>query len=66
MIRITPDLEQGDHLRERQLSIVLLIVVSLLAIVVSFASPHVALLAFLFLFGGPLLRRWNDRRVPAD
>jgi uncharacterized membrane protein len=66
MIMITPHLEQGDHLRKRQMSVVVLIVASLLAIAVSFARPHVALFAFLLVFAGPLLRRWSDRRVPVD
>jgi uncharacterized membrane protein len=66
MTMITPHLEQGDHLQERQMSAVVLITASLLAIGVSFASPHVALFAFLLIPAAPLLRRWTGRHAPAD
>jgi len=66
MVMITPHLEQGEHLRERQMSVVLLIAASVLAIVVSFVSPHTALFAFFLVPAGPLLRRMNGRRVAVD
>ena len=66
LVRITPHLEQGDHLRERQISVLLLVVASLLAIAVSFVSPHTALFAFCLAFAGPLLRRWSERQIVAD
>lgn len=64
LISITPHLEQGDHLRERQVSAVLLVCGSLLAIIVSFATPHRALWALMLAFASPLLRRWH--RAPAQ
>ncbi|CCE08727.1 conserved membrane hypothetical protein [Bradyrhizobium sp. STM 3843] len=60
LVRITPHLEQGDHLRERQLSALLLMLASVVAILVSFIAPHLALWSFLLAFGGPLLRRWRQ------
>ena len=38
LVKITPHLEQGDHLRERQISLLLLVIASLLAIAVSFVD----------------------------
>lgn len=66
LVKITPHLEQGDHLRERQISLLLLVIASLLAIAVSFVSPHVALFAFSLAFAGPLLRRWSERYGAAN
>ena len=45
LVLITPHLEQGDHLRHRQMSALLLIVSSLLAIALSFVNSKVALWA---------------------
>jgi uncharacterized membrane protein len=60
---ITPHLEMGDHLRHRQLSGLLLIASSLLAIGLSFVNSKVALWALALNFGWPLIRRWI--RLPA-
>ena len=58
MVFATPHLEPGQHLRMRQISGVLLIAASVLAILVSFFSPHLALWAFaLPLLVPPLMRR---------
>jgi len=58
MVFATPHLEPGDHLCMRQISAVLLIAASVLAILVSFFSPHLALWAFaLPLLVPPLMRR---------
>jgi uncharacterized membrane protein len=58
MVFATPDLEPGAHLRMRQISAFLLIAASVLAILVSFISPHLALWAFaLPLLVPPLMRR---------
>ena len=58
MVLLMPHLEQGEHLRMRQISAFLLIVTSVLAILVSFFSPHLALWAFaLPLLVPPLMRR---------
>src|SRR6201995_4414439 len=43
LFSITPDLEKGEHLRHRQLSVLLLIAGSLLAIALSFVNPRIAL-----------------------
>ena len=63
MVSATPHLEPGGHLRMRQISALLLMAASLLAIAVSFFSPHLALWAFaLPLVVPPALRR--IRAVP--
>jgi uncharacterized membrane protein len=66
LVFITPHLEQGDHLRHRQLSAMLLIVSSLLAIALSFVNPRVALWALALNFAGPLLRRWSRQAEVSD
>jgi uncharacterized membrane protein len=66
LVRMTPGIELGDHLRARIMSALLLIAASLLAIVVSFANPHLALWSFMLAFAGPLLRQWSHPRVLAD
>jgi len=63
LIRITPHLEQGDHLRFRQWSAVLLIVSSLAAIALSFVNSRVALWALALNLAGPVLARWGRRPV---
>jgi uncharacterized membrane protein len=63
IVAITPHLEQGDHLRHRQLSAMLLVVSSLLAIALSFVNPNVALWALALNFAQPVIARW--RRQPA-
>ena len=45
LVAITPHLEQGDHLRHRQLSAMLLVASSLLAIALGFVNSNVALWA---------------------
>jgi Outer membrane protein beta-barrel domain len=57
LVSITPHLEQGDHLRHRQLSAVLLIVSSLLAIALSFVHSRVARWALALNFVAPLIRK---------
>lgn len=66
LILITPHLEQGDHLRRRQLSTMLLMVSSLLAIGLSFINSRVALWALALNFALPLLRKWNQRAAGPD
>jgi TMEM175 potassium channel family protein len=63
LVAITPRLEQGDHLRFRQFSAVLLIVSSLLAIAVSFVNPRLALWALALNLAAPVMRVWFGRRV---
>ena len=57
MMALTPEIEQGHHLRERAASLVLLIVSSLLAVAWSFYSPHQALWAFALNLAAPWLAR---------
>jgi uncharacterized membrane protein len=66
LVSITPHLEQGDHLRHRQLSAMLLIVSSLLAIALSFVNSRLALWALALNFALPLLRKWSYRAAAAD
>ena len=57
LMALTPEIEHGDHLRERTASLVLLIVSSLLAVGWSFVSPHQALWAFALNLAAPWLAR---------
>jgi uncharacterized membrane protein len=66
LVQITPHLEQGDHLRHRQLLGVLLIVSSLAAIALSFVNSKVALWMLALNFAGPLIRRWSSRAAAMD
>jgi len=66
LVSITPHLEQGDHLRHRQLSGLLLIVSSALAIVLSFVDSRVALWMLALNFAGPIIRRWSPRAEKLD
>ena len=66
LVFITPHLEKGDHLRQRQISGLLLIVSSLLAIGLSFVNSKVALWALALNFAAPLIRRWSYRAAAAD
>jgi uncharacterized membrane protein len=66
LVSITPHLEQGDHLRHRQLSALLLILSSLLAIALSFVHSRVALWALALNFAVPLIRKWSRRAAVLD
>jgi uncharacterized membrane protein len=66
LVSITPHLEQGDHLRHRQLSALLLIASSLLAIGLSFVHPRLALWALALNFAAPLIRKWSRRPETLD
>jgi uncharacterized membrane protein len=66
LVLLTPDLELGDHLRHRQLSAMLLIVSSLVAIAVSFVNPRLALWALALNFAAPLIRKWSHRVEALD
>ena len=57
MIAVTPEIEHGDHLRDRAAALILLIVSSLLAIGWSFVSPRQALWAFALNLAAPWLAR---------
>jgi uncharacterized membrane protein len=66
LVFITPHLETGDHLRHRQVSGMVLIVSSLLAIGLSFVNSKVALWALALNFATPLIRRWSYRPGASD
>ncbi|GLH75277.1 hypothetical protein SSBR45G_01850 [Bradyrhizobium sp. SSBR45G] len=66
MVSMTPNLEPGDHLRDRQVSTIVLIAASLLAILLSFVSPAQSLWAFTLTPLGPVIRRWEKRQARAD
>jgi uncharacterized membrane protein len=66
IVTITPHLEQGDHLRHRQLSAMLLTGSSLLAIVLSFVNSRVALWALALNLAQPVIARWRPRAVLSD
>jgi|ERR1700741_3972420 uncharacterized membrane protein len=60
---LTPELEKDAHLRRWQLSAMLLIISSLLAIALSFVSPRNSLFALALNLLAPLMRRWVDDPV---
>jgi len=64
LVAITPHLEQGDHVRHRQLSAMLLIGTSLLAIALSFVNSRLALWSLVLNFALPLIRKWSRRTEP--
>jgi uncharacterized membrane protein len=66
LVLLTPNLEPGDHLQHRQLSTLLLIVSSLLAIVLSFVSPGLALWALALNLAAPLIQKWRRRTAAAN
>jgi uncharacterized membrane protein len=59
LMALTPGIERGDRLRNRQVSLMLLIISSLLAIAWSFFSPRQAIWALALNFFGPVLVRWK-------
>jgi uncharacterized membrane protein len=66
MVAITPHLERGDDLSHRQLSAILLVVSSVLAIVLSFVNSNVALWALALNFAQPVIARWRPRTALPD
>ena len=66
IVAITPHLEQGDHLRHRQLSAMLLIGSSLLAIMLSLVNSRVALWALALNFAQAVIAKWRPRQVLSD
>jgi uncharacterized membrane protein len=57
MMALMPEIEHGDHLRDRTAALILLIASSLLAIGWSFVSPRQALWAFVLNVAAPWLAR---------
>jgi uncharacterized membrane protein len=66
LVLITPDLELGEHLRRRQMSAILLMASSLLAIALSFVNSEMALWALALNFAVPLIRKWSGRTTAPD
>jgi uncharacterized membrane protein len=66
LVALTPHLEQGDHLRHRQLSAMLLIGTSLLAMALSFVNSRLALWSFALNFALSLIRKWSRRDEARD
>ena len=63
MVALTPEIERGDRLRQRQTSSAFLAGSSLLAIVLSFVDPRIALWGFVLNFTQPVLERWRRTKV---
>jgi uncharacterized membrane protein len=63
MVLLTPDLEEGDPLRRRLTSSAFLAASSLLALVLSFVNPRIALSALALNFAQPMIERWRRRRA---
>ena len=61
LLALTPAFERVDHLRERKISLTLLIVSSLLAIGWSFIRPSQALWFLLLNAASPNFNRWTSR-----
>jgi uncharacterized membrane protein len=61
LMALTPGIEPGDHLRDRQLSLMLLIVSSVLAIGWSFVSARQALWALALNLAAPVIMRWRRK-----
>ena len=59
LMALTPQIEEDDLLRERRVSLTLLIVSSLLAIAWSFVSPRQALWALALNLAAPAIARWR-------
>jgi uncharacterized membrane protein len=57
LIALTPAIERTDHLRDRQISLAVLIASSVLAIGCSLVSPHQAIWAFGFNLAAPAISR---------
>jgi uncharacterized membrane protein len=61
LLALTPSFERRDHLRERQISLAVLIASSVLAIGWSFVSPPHALWLLTLNYASPLIHRWTYR-----
>jgi uncharacterized membrane protein len=59
MLALTPSFESADHLRERKVSLGLLMLSSVLAIAWSFVSPGQALWLMVLNASGPTISRWT-------
>ena len=66
MVALTPGLERDDHLRRRTTSALFLAGASLLAIVLSFVNPRIALWGLALNFAQPVIERWRYGQPQAD
>jgi uncharacterized membrane protein len=66
MVALTPELERDDHLRRRTTSALFLAVSSLVAIVLSFVDPKIALWGLALNFAQPVIERWRYGQARPD
>src|SRR6201994_198071 len=66
MMKLTPDLEQGAHLRAKQMGGMLLAISALLTIALSFIDLHIALWGLALNFVQPVIAKWGrgSRIIP--
>jgi TMEM175 potassium channel family protein len=66
MMKLTPDLELGAHLRAKQMGAMLLVLSALLTIVVAFIDPRIAMWGLALNFVQPVIARWGRGRIIPD
>lgn len=66
MVMLTPDLEQGAHLRAKQMGGMLLAISALLTIVLSFIDPRIAMWGLALNFVQPVIARWGRGKIIPD
>jgi uncharacterized membrane protein len=65
MLKLTPD-QRGDHLWRRMASSMFLILSSLIAFVLAFVNPRIAMWAFALNFAQPVMERWRYNSPRSD
>jgi len=66
MMKLTPDLEHGAHLRAKQMGAMLLVFSALLTIALSFVDLRIALWGLALNFVQPVIARWARGRIIPD
>lgn len=66
MVRLTPDLEHGAHLRTKQMGALLLVVSTLLTLALSFLDPRIAMWGLALNFVQPMIARWRRSKIIPD
>jgi uncharacterized membrane protein len=66
MMKLTPDLEHGAHLRAKQMGGLLLVGSALLTLALSFVDSRIALWGLALNFVQPVLARWGRGKVIPD
>jgi uncharacterized membrane protein len=61
LMSLTPNIEPGDHLRDRQMSLVLLILSSVFAVGWSFVSARQSVWALALNLAAPVIARWRRK-----